>query len=273
MARERVLADFLPLIRRIARTYSATTALDTEEFVQEGVVGLFTALERYDLELGVPFWAYASWWVRREMQRLVAELTLPVVMSDRAMRQLASVRHARQEYEVAHYCDPTNRELVEATGYSEGQLDSLMCVELSPRSLEAPLPGDESTGGTLADLFADPIAEDGYGAVDRKLDAEVLRHRPNDLSERERAILRARYGFDGPAKTLQAVGTELELTAERVRQIQEHALETLRLAGSTVLSEVVGAYAGRSASAAGHLEGRSAEAEERVDAQLPSWTA
>lgn len=238
-SRERVLQECLPLIRRIARNYAGTTALDTEEFVQEGVVGLFTALERYDVDLGVPFWAYASWWVRREMQRLVAELTLPVVMSDRAMRQLAGVRHARQEFELAHCCEPTIGELVESTGYSEDKLDRLMCVELSPRSLEAPLPGDEATAGTLADLVPDPVAEDGYGSVERELDAAVLRHRPNELCEREREILRARYGFDGPPKTLQAVGSELHLTAERVRQIQEHALETLRRAGSTVLSEAV----------------------------------
>ena len=65
---------------------------------------------------------------------------------------------------------------------------------------------------------------------------------PNALGSRERAVLRARYGFDGAPQTLQAVGSELHLTAERVRQIQEHALETLRAAGSTVLSEVVRDY-------------------------------
>lgn len=241
-ARQQVLDDFLPLIQRVARSYAGVTSLDGEELVQEGVVGLFTALERYDLALGVPFWAYASWWVRRMMQRLVAELTLPMVLSDRAMRQLASVKHARQDHEQAHHREPSSGELVERTGYTQDQLDSLMCVELCPRSLEEQLQGDDGVGSTLADLFADPRAEDGYDTVERELDADALRHMPNALGSRERAVLRARYGFDGAPQTLQAVGSELHLTAERVRQIQEHALETLRAAGSTVLSEVVRDY-------------------------------
>jgi RNA polymerase primary sigma factor len=250
VARQQVLDDFLPLIRRVARNYAGASALGSDELVQEGVVGLFTALERYDDALGVPFWAYASWWVRRMMQRLVAELTLPVVLSDRAMRQLADVKHARQDHEQEHHSEPSAGELADITGYTQDQLDSLICVELCPRSLEEQLQADDGDAGTLADLYADPRAQDGYEAVERKLDADVLRHRPNDLGTRERAVLRARYGFDGPPRTLQAVGNELDLTAERVRQIQEHALETLRVAGSTVLSEVVRDYAGNGANEA-----------------------
>jgi RNA polymerase primary sigma factor len=242
-AREQVLDEFLPLVERVARGYAGVTSLDAEELVQEGVVGLFTALDRFDLALGVPFWAYASWWVRRMMQRLVAELTLPVVLSDRAMRQLASVKHARHDHELAFHREPSGDELVERTGYTHDQLDSLMCVELCPRSLEEQLQGEDGATGTLGDLFADPQAEDGYDTIERELDADALRHTPNGLDDRERAVLRARYGFDGAPQTLQAVGDEIHLTAERVRQIQEHALETLRAAGSTVLSQVVAEYA------------------------------
>jgi RNA polymerase sigma factor (sigma-70 family) len=234
-----VVEEFLPLIRHVARAYVGATALDAEDLVQEGVVGLLTALERYDFAHGVPFWAYASWWVRRMMQRLVAEITLPMVMSDRAMRQLATVKHARQDHEQAHHCEPSTRELVDLTGYTEDQLDSLTCVDLRPRSLEEPFRGDDGGGGSLAELFADPTGEEGYDTVEREVDADALRHMPNELGDRERAVLRARYGFDGPPQTLQALGAELDLTAERVRQIQQHALETLRKAGSTVLSEVV----------------------------------
>jgi RNA polymerase sigma factor (sigma-70 family) len=236
-AREQVLDRFLPLVERVARSYAGVTSLDGEELVQEGIVGLFTALERYDLALGVPFWAYASWWVRRMMQRLVAELTLPVVLSDRAMRQLASVKQARQDHEQAYHCEPSSEELVERTGCSHDQLDSLKCVELRPRSLEEQFQGEDGATGTLAELFADPHGEESYDAVERELDADALRCMPNDLGDRERAVLRARYGFDGAPQTLQAIGSELHLTAERVRQIQGHALETLRAAGSTVLAD------------------------------------
>jgi RNA polymerase sigma factor (sigma-70 family) len=237
-AREELLEQFMPVIRRAARTYAGMSALTSEELEQEGVVGLFLALGRFDPERGVPFSAYASWWVARGMQRLVAELTLPVVMSDRAMRQLARLKHARQDHEQAYHCEPSRGELAESTGYTRQQLDCLLCAELCPCSLEEPLLGDDG-GATLADAFADPSAEEGYASVERELDASAFRQSPNDLSERERAVLRRRYGFEGPTQTLEAVGGELDVTPERVRQIQEHALERLRAACSTVLSESV----------------------------------
>lgn len=238
-ARAHLLDEFLPLIRSVARIYGGTAALDTEEFVQEGIVGLLTALERYDPDLGPPFWSYASWWVRRMMQRLVADLTFPMVLSDRALRQLASVKHARQDHEQAHHWEPSLVEIADSTGYTQEQLDSLVCVELSPRSLDEQLQAEDGAAGTLGDLLADPRAEQSYDTVEQDLLADTLRHAPNDLSERERGVLRARYGFDGRAQTLQEVGDDLELSAERVRQIQEHALEKLHGALSTMLSESV----------------------------------
>lgn len=227
------------MIRRIARTYAGSAALETEEFVQEGIVGLLTALERYDPDLGAPFWSYASWWVRRMMQRLVADLTFPMVLSDRALRQLASLKHARADHEQAHCDEPSFLEIADSTGYTQEQLDSLMCIELSPRSLDEQLQAEDGAAGTLGDQLSDPRAEESYHSVEQELRADALRHTPNDLCERERGVLRARYGFDGPPQTLQEVGGGLDLSAERVRQIQEHALEKLHVALSTMLSECI----------------------------------
>src|SRR4051794_23540607 len=88
-ARDRLIQAFWPLIGSVARIYRSSAAVDRTELMQEGVVGLLRALERFDPSRGTPFWAYASWWVRQAMQQLVSELTRPVVLSDRALRQLA----------------------------------------------------------------------------------------------------------------------------------------------------------------------------------------
>jgi RNA polymerase sigma factor (sigma-70 family) len=234
-AREQLVDEFMPLIARAARSYAGSAGVETEELVQEGVVGLLIALERYDLDLGTPFWAYASWWVRRTMQRLVADLCLPLVLSDRAFRQLADVGQARRDHEQHHHCRPSAGELSARTGYSQEQIDSLTCVALPQRSLDEPLAHGGDATGTLGGLLADPGGEDRYEEVDCRSECEVLRSRPNGLCDREREVLRARYGFDGPARTLREVGDELELSAERVRQIQQEALEKLQLAGSTSL--------------------------------------
>jgi RNA polymerase sigma factor (sigma-70 family) len=235
VACEQLVGEFMPLIVRAARNYSRSEGLQTEELVQEGVVGLLIALERYDPELGFPFWAYASWWVRRRMQRLVAELCLPLVLSDRAFRQLADIGYARREHEQANRSSPSAVELAARTGYSREQIDSLMCVALPQRSLDEPLARDGDAAGTVGSSLADAAAEDRFEEVDRQSEREALRSRPNDLCERERDVLRARYGFDGRARTLREIGSELGLSAERVRQIQQVALTKLALAGSVVL--------------------------------------
>src|SRR5215207_7226757 len=86
-ARELVSA-FLPSIAALARRYPSGAGVQREELVQEGVAGLLFAARRYDSGLNTPFWAYASFWVRKGMQELVAELTRPVALSDRAVRDL-----------------------------------------------------------------------------------------------------------------------------------------------------------------------------------------
>ena len=97
-ARARLVDAFMPLIASVARIYRSAPAVDRGELMQEGVVGLLRALERYDIGRGTPFWGYASWWVRQAMQQLVAEVTGPVVLSDRALRQLARVKDARRTH-------------------------------------------------------------------------------------------------------------------------------------------------------------------------------
>jgi RNA polymerase primary sigma factor len=91
-ARGALIEAFTPLIGNVARGYRGASGVGRAELMQEGVVGLLRALERYDPELETPFWAYASWWVRQAMQQLVSELSRPVVVPDRAARQLACVR-------------------------------------------------------------------------------------------------------------------------------------------------------------------------------------
>src|SRR6185437_4673215 len=106
---------FMPLIGSVASIYRGSRAVDRGELTQEGVVGLLSALERFDPDRGTPFWAYACWWVRQAMQQLVSELTRPVVLSDRALRQLARVKDARREHTHAHSREPCSAELAEHT--------------------------------------------------------------------------------------------------------------------------------------------------------------
>lgn len=227
-ARDRLVNTFWPRMATVARIYHGLPSVERAELMQAGVVGLLTALRRYDRERGVPFWSYASWWVRQAMQHLVAELTGPVVLSDRAARCLARVKHARQQHLQATGREPSTAQLAQRTGLGSDQIEKLISVERTPRGLDEPLAADDATSGKLSDSIADPQAEDQYQRVLDGLLIDDVASLPDRLCERERHVLRGRYGIDEPPKTLQKLADELDVSAERVRQIEEHALGELR---------------------------------------------
>jgi RNA polymerase sigma factor (sigma-70 family) len=229
-ARDQAVEIFMPLIGSVARTYSRVPGVERAELIQEGVAGLLKAIGRFDPELGTPFWAYASWWVRQAMQRLVAELGRPVVLSDRALRQLARVKDARSEYLRSSGREPTLFELAADTGFPKEQIEALLAVERMPRGLGEPRRDGGGTPDPLVDAVADPRAEDDYDRVLPGPGLERLRRLCADLCEREGVVVRARFGVDGPAQTLREIGAQLGLSAERVRQIEARALDHLRAA-------------------------------------------
>jgi RNA polymerase sigma factor (sigma-70 family) len=231
-AKARLIEAFLPRIAGVARIYRNTDAVDRIELMQEGVVGLLRALECYDPTRGTPFWAYASWWVRQAMQQLVAELTRPVVLSDRALRQLARVNDARRRQLQEHGREPSTSEIAAQTELRRDQVENLLAAQRAPQALEDPVVAAEGRVGTFGDLLADPIAEDEYERVVSRLEVEELRGLLSGLSQRERSILRARYGLDGPEQSLRDIGSAHGLSAERVRKIEQRALGKLRAASA-----------------------------------------
>ena len=228
-ARAQLVEAFLPLIGSVARNYRSSPQITRTELVQDGVVGLLRALERYDPTLEIPFWAYASWWVRQAMQHLVAELTRPVVMSDRALRQLSKIRDASASLKRDGHA-PTLSRLSDHTGLEEAQVANLIAADRPAKALEEPIAGEEGEIGAFGELVADPLAEDEYERVVMSIAADQLRDLLSSLSDRERSILRARFGIDGESASLREIAGRLGVSAERVRQLETRALGKLRAA-------------------------------------------
>jgi RNA polymerase sigma factor (sigma-70 family) len=232
LATEELVDACLPAIDGVAYRYRNFPTLQRAELRQEGVVGLLRAAKRYDQTFGTPFWAYASWWVRQAMQQLVAELTGPVVLSDRAARHLVHVKRARLAYQQAHRREPSTGELADAADLTLEQVEDLLEVERTPRGLDERLPGDDEAPATVGERLADPATDDAYGRVEDLLEGEYLRHLTAGLDERERDIVFAHHGIDCRQRTLREIAGGLQLSVERVRQLEERALEKLRQAAA-----------------------------------------
>ncbi len=224
-ARRNLVWAFLPAIAAFARGGDKGTGVERQELVQEGVVGLLRAAHRYDPGLGTPFWAYASFWVRKAMQELVAELARPVALSDRAVRELARIRAARREHLQSHGTEPTLDQLSRSTGLTPSHVERLQATERTPRGIEERL---GATTATVGDTIVDPLAEQAYERVLDEIEIGEVRDLADHLAERQRAVIRAHYGLGEPAQTLDQIGAGLGLTAERARQIEVVALSALR---------------------------------------------
>ncbi len=224
-----LIEAFLPAIGNLARGFQSSR-VERRELLQEGVAGLLFAARRYDPALGTPFWGYASFWVRKAMQELVAELARPVALSDRAVRDLARIRRAREDHLQSDGADPTDEELSRATGLTLAQVESLRAAARPPRSTQERLGTDGKWTATVGDTIVDHAAEHAYQQVLDDLEIQEVHELTDELDERERAVIRAHFGLGAPAQTLREIGAGLGLTAERARQIEGVALGKLRVA-------------------------------------------
>jgi RNA polymerase sigma factor (sigma-70 family) len=227
VARERLIEHLLPLIESLARAHHVE-GLEHRDLVHEGFVGLLRALARYDPSRGVPFPAYALWWIRQALQEARSDFLRPLRVPPKALRQLAQLKAAHRGIYASEHREPGSRELAAATAIPLDQVESLMAANAPARSLDEPVAGTEDELGTLGELLADPLSADAYEDVLRNLAGRQIRTLLGTLTARERDIVNARFGFDQPAETLAQIGEQRGISAERVRQIEEHALAKLR---------------------------------------------
>jgi RNA polymerase sigma factor (sigma-70 family) len=231
-ARAELVDAFMPLIASVARQYRGVSGVERQELLHEGVVGLLRAVERYDASRGTPFWGYAVWWVRQAMQQLVSELARPIVLSDRALRQLARIKDARRDLLSESGREASRAELAARAGLEADQVGKLLAVDRVPRSTDEPVTSEGGIVGSVGELLVDPLADGEYERVLNAIEVEELHALLADLSDRERMIVRARYGLDGEEQSLRQLADRLGVSAERVRQIEQRALGKLAAAGN-----------------------------------------
>lgn len=228
-AREELIRRLLPLVHATARRYQ-TEGLEQADLLQEGVVGLLRALQRYDPARGVPFAAFATWWIRQSLQEARSDFMRPMRLPPKALRQLSQLKSEHQRIYQGERRSAKIGELADRTHIELEQAEALLTADARPRSLDESIENTEGEIGTMGDLLEDPLSAGAYEDVVDAVAGEQLRALLSRLTEREREVVQARFGFDVPPEKLTEVGERLGVSAERVRQIEERALAKLRSA-------------------------------------------
>lgn len=236
LARKRMIESNLRFVVNVAKKYQ-NQGLPLVDLINEGNIGLMTALEKFDPDKGYHFISYAVWWIRQSIMKAINEKSRTVRLPLNRTNELLQIQKAQRSLmKDLNTEDPTMEDIGSLTGFDPDHVSSLLAISREMVSLDAPVFNDGSASN-IGDFIEDETQNPEQALIEASM-KEDIRCLLETLSDKERQIIELRFGLEGKTPmSLKEIGQMYNLTKERIRQIEKKALERLRVPSKSKLVE------------------------------------